>query len=96
MLRRLRIVCSSVVWVVLLVVVIAQTPEPAASGQAGYVPIAQLPSAQQLPAAPFLIGAYAFIWLAVLAYLWSIWRRLALVQREIRVLDARSHGGGSA
>jgi CcmD family protein len=64
--------------------------------QEGYVPITDLPAAQQLPAAPFLIAAYAFIWVALLAYLWSIWRRLGTVHQEIRALDARSRRGSGS
>jgi CcmD family protein len=92
MLRRLFVVCLSLAWIALPLVGMAQTPE----SQEGYVPITDLPPAQQLPAAPFLIAAYAFIWVALLAYVWSIWRRLGTVQQEIRVLDARSHRGGGS
>jgi hypothetical protein len=38
----------------------------------GYVPIDQLPPAAQLPAAPLLIAAYAFVLVAVLIYVWTI------------------------
>ena len=73
--------------------VLAQTPPAGTAAQDGFVPITSLPPSQQLPAAPFLIGAYAFIWLAVMFYLWSIWRRLAKVEQEMRVLDSRSKKG---
>jgi CcmD family protein len=52
----------------------------------GYVPVKDLPAAEQLPAAPLVLGAYAFIWIALLAYLWTIWRRLASVDRELVAL----------
>ncbi len=65
--------------------VLAQAP----AAQDGFVPVTELPASQQLPAAPFLIGAYAFIWLAVMVYLWSIWRRLGKVEREMRTLEGR-------
>jgi CcmD family protein len=92
--RRLFVVCSSLAWIALPLVGIAQTA--ASPGQEAYVPITELPAAQQLPAAPFLIAAYAFIWVAVLVYVWSIWRRLGTVQQEIRVLDARSRPGSGS
>jgi CcmD family protein len=94
LLRRLFVGCSSLAWIALPLVGIAQTASSPA--QEGYVPITELPPAQQLPAAPFLIAAYAFIWVALLAYLWSIWRRLGTVQQEIRVLDARSRRGSGS
>jgi CcmD family protein len=53
------------------------------TGQSEFVPIDQLPPAEQLPAAPLLIAAYAVAWLVLLAYVWSVWRRLAAVQREL-------------
>ena len=57
--------------------------QPPPSGQQEFVPVDQLPRAESLPAAPFVIGAYAFVWLALLAYLWSVRRRLDSVEREL-------------
>ena len=59
-------------------------------GQSEFVPISQLPPADQLPAAPLLVGAYAFIWLAVMFYLWSIWRRLNKVETEMHALARKT------
>jgi CcmD family protein len=56
-------------------------------GQSEFVPVNELPAAEQLPAAPLLIAAYAFVWVAVLAYVWSIWRRLGKVERDISELS---------
>ncbi len=58
----------------------AQQPPPA---QQEFVPVNELPTAEQLPAAPLVIAAYAFVWVALLAYLWSVRRRLDMVQREL-------------
>jgi len=93
--RRLGAALASIVW--LGVSALAQTPPPgqAPPGQEGFVPITQLPPAQQLPAAPYLIAAYAFIWVALLAYLFSIWRRLGRVEQEMRSLEQRSRKGGA-
>lgn len=49
-----------------------------------FVPVTELPPEEQLPAAPLLVGAYAVAWLAVLLYVWSLWRRLGRVQQELR------------
>jgi len=59
-------------------------------GEGGFVPIEQLPPAAQLPAAPLLIAAYAFVLLAVLVYVWTIWRRLNKVEHDMRALSQRS------
>ena len=60
----------------------AQQPPPKAA-QDEFVPIDQLPPGEQLPAAPLLIAAYSVAWLAVAGYLFSIWRRLDRVDRDI-------------
>ena len=76
----------------LAVPLLAQQPPSAATD--GFVPANELPPGQQLPAAPFLIGAYAFFLALMLFYLWTIWRRIGKVEEEMRALERRAHGGG--
>jgi len=59
------------------------------AGQEEFVPIDQLPPAEQLPGGAFVVVAYAFIWIAAMIYLWSLWRRLAKVEGEIRTPQRR-------
>jgi len=59
-----------------------------------FVPISELEPVEELPAAPLLIAAYVFVWLALLGYLWSIWRRLGSVERELHQLSRRDRAGG--
>jgi CcmD family protein len=66
---------------------VAFQPPP---GQGEFVPVDQLPPADQLPAAPLLIAAYAFAWTAVLFYLWTIWRRLHNIEKDMQALARRS------
>lgn len=66
-----------------------QQPKPA---QEGFVPIDQLPAPEAFPAAPLVIAAYAFAWLAILFYVWSVWRRLNRVERELRDVVGRLEG----
>ena len=49
----------------------------------------EVPASEQLPAARLLIAAYAFVWVAVLAYVWTIWSRLGKVEREIGELSSQ-------
>lgn len=63
--------------------------QPPQTADEGFVPIDELPPDERMPAAPFLIAAYAVAWLAVAFYLWSIWRRLARVEREIAEASRR-------
>lgn len=65
----------------------AQQPQPQPEQQEEFVPVSQLPAQDQLPAAPLLVIAYAFVWLALFAYLVSVARRLSHVQREVARLE---------
>ncbi|HEV3214165.1 MAG TPA: CcmD family protein [Vicinamibacterales bacterium] len=58
-------------------------------GQTEFVPVSQLPAGEQLPAARLLVAAYAFVWIAVLAYVWLMWRKLGKVEREISELSSQ-------
>lgn len=69
----------------------AQQPRP--QQQDEFVPISELPPEEQLPAQPLVIGAYAFAWLAIGGYVWSVARRLDSVQREIERLEADTKRG---
>jgi CcmD family protein len=78
-----------------LVVALQQPPAPAQAAPEGYEPVSALPSArEQLPAAPLLMAAYAFVWLMLIGYLWSIWRRLAVVERELQSVSRRVEEAG--
>jgi type VI protein secretion system component VasF len=63
------------------------------AGQDGFVPASSLPPGQQLPAAPFLIGSYAFFLVLMMFYLWTIWRRINKVEREMQDLERRTAKG---
>ena len=55
-----------------------------------FLPVSQLPQADRLPAAPLIVAAYAFVWIALMAYLWSIWRRIGKIEADLRTLERRS------
>jgi len=65
-------------------------PGQAPEAQGEFVPVSELPPADQLRAAPLLITAYAFVWVAVLFYVWTIWRRLNKVEKDMQALARRS------
>ena len=59
------------------------------SGLEGFTSVDKLPPADQLPAAPLLVTAYAFVWLAVFFYVWTVGRRLNKVEAEMHTLEQR-------
>jgi CcmD family protein len=61
-----------------------RTAPPAAQNE--YVPLSELPPDEQLPAVPLVFIAYGLIWLAVLVYVITIWRRQSAVEKELEVL----------
>lgn len=73
--------------------VLAQQP-PGAPIE-GFEPVQSVPPSEQLPAAPLLITAYAFAWIAVFFYVWTVWRRLTRVESEMRALESRRGQGSS-
>ena len=56
--------------------------------QEEFTPIDQLPPQEQLPAAPLLVGAYAYVVLMLFGYLVMVSRRLSAIQAEVNRLDA--------
>ena len=72
----------------------AQTQPPPSPAQEGFVPIDQLQPKEQLPASPLVMAAYSVAWLVIFGYVWSIWRRLSLVEQEIASVSQRVSGGG--
>jgi CcmD family protein len=83
MMKRLFVVMCSI-----LLAAPAFAVQPPA-GQSEFVPMSSLPPAEQMPAAPFLVAAYAFVWLALAVYVWSIWSRLGKVEGEMRALQQK-------
>jgi CcmD family protein len=69
----------------------AQAPQgQAAPGQNEFVPVKDLPKQEDLPAAPLVMGAYAFVWVTLVVYVWSLSRRVGKVQGEIDDLRRRA------
>lgn len=56
----------------------------------GFVVAGDQTGMERLPAAPLVLAAYAFVWVAVLFYVWLTWRRLAKVEGEMRELAKKA------
>jgi CcmD family protein len=89
MVMKKTLVSLLLIGLVLGAVIVAAQPAPSTPAQEGFVPASSLPQAEQLPAAPLLIAAYAFVWVALLVYVWLLWRRTAKLERELADLNRR-------
>ena len=71
--------------IVLSVVAYGHATLAAFQSQGGFVkvPDSELGRQETLPAAPLVMTAYAFVWAALLVYLFLLWRRLGKVEREL-------------
>jgi hypothetical protein len=94
-LRRSLVVRVVVVWILMFggpgwtpaSAAPTQPRTPAALDE--FVPVSELPDAEQLPAAPLLLTAYAAFWIAAFLYLWSIRKRMASLDRDLADLRRR-------
>ena len=89
MIRRALLAVSTLVFTLALTALpaLAQQP-PTAQGE--FVPAKDLPATESIPAATLLVAAYAFIWVAAIVYLFSIWRRLNKVEAEMHALARKT------
>jgi len=74
-------------------VVHAQAP---AEQQGEFVPAESLPQRERMPAAPLLISAYAFVLLALFAYVVSLSRRIGAVNADLSRLESEIKRGNRA
>ncbi len=88
---------------VLLVVVFLSVPalaqplppsQPPASANE-FVPLSEAAPREVLPATPLVFYAYGFVWVALLGYVFTIWRRMAQVERDLADVQRRLKDGGS-
>jgi CcmD family protein len=76
--------------IMLTPLVAAQEPAQPPAAQDGFVPVRPGELGQeQIPAAPLVFVAYSVIWMALIVYVFLLWRRLTTVERELREVSAR-------
>jgi hypothetical protein len=64
--------------------------------QGEFVPAESLPQRERVPAAPLLVSAYAFVLLALFAYVISLSRRIGAVKADIGRLEGEIKRGSRA
>ncbi len=87
--RGLVVVLLLAAWAGAASPAVAAQPPQGQRPQDEFVPVKETGPQEQLAAAPLLVAAYVVVWLALLVYLWSIWRRLGKVDRELSALTSR-------
>jgi len=60
--------------------------------QGGFVPATDI-ARETLPALPLVYGAYGFVWIVLLGYVFMLWRRLGRVEQELQDVSAKLGGG---
>jgi CcmD family protein len=85
MMRVVRaIVCALLL---MLPAVAAAQPVQPPPNQGEFVPLSEVPPSEQIPAFTLVAAAYAFVWLVLLGYVWSVSQRLQKVERELATID---------
>ncbi len=59
-----------------------------------FVPLSEAAPREVLPATPLVFYAYGFVWVALLGYVFTIWRRMARVERDLADVQRRLKDGG--
>lgn len=94
--KRLRFIVWVVGLVLLPVVLAAQgqgTPTPTPTSLEGFVKMSETAPREVLPATPLVFFAYAFVWLALIVYVFSIWRRMGRVEQDLAAIERRLREG---
>ena len=73
----------------LVVLVLMNAVVFAQQAQSEFQPVTEIPASEQMPSAPLVIAAYAFVWLAFVVYVWTMWRKLGKVEQELQSLSAQ-------
>ena len=76
--------------------VFAQTqPTPTPAALEGFVKMSAAAPREELPATPLVFYAYAFVWLALIGYVFLMWRRMARVEQDLAAVQRRLQEGAT-
>jgi len=89
-LDRLLVIMRRIAPAVLILLAVTTIVAAQSPAQDGFVPVTgNEADVEKLPAAPLVFAAYAFVWVAMIGYVFSLWRRLVRVERELTDVTAR-------
>ena len=83
---RIALLC---VWLLTAPVMAIAQPQPQPQPPKDFVAVDETQPGEQIPALPLIAGAYGFVWVVLLGYVWSIGRRLQKVEGELNELESR-------
>jgi CcmD family protein len=83
----MRWIAAFIVCVAFVLVPLAAQQPPAATD--GFVPLSEFADREILPATPLVFYAYGFVWVALMAYVWMIWRRMGKVEQDLESVRKR-------
>jgi CcmD family protein len=83
----------SIVVVLLMVLTASMAAQQIPPPVDEFVPMSELADRELLPATPLVFYAYGFVWLALLGYVFSIWRRMAKVEQDLADVQRRLQEG---
>jgi hypothetical protein len=69
------------------------TPTPTLGPLPGFEKLSETAPREVLPATPLVFIAYAFVWLALIMYVFSIWLRLGKVEQDLAAVQRRLREG---
>jgi len=61
-------------------------PQPSADE---FVPVAEAPPGEQIPAINLVGAAYGFVWVVLVGYVWTLGRRMSQAERDLAALEQR-------
>jgi hypothetical protein len=76
-------ICLAIILVLAGAMLAAQEP------QSEFRPVTEVPASEQLPSGPLVIAAYAFVWLAFVAYAWVMWRKLGKMEQDLNAMSTQ-------
>ena len=82
--------CRALVCALLLTaapIALSAQPQPSPDE---FVPVTEVPPEEQIPAINLIAAAYGFVWVAVVAYVWSLGRRMQKAEADLAALERKA------
>jgi hypothetical protein len=71
----------------------APAPQTTPAAMVGFERMSAAAPREELPATPLVFYAYAFVWLALIVYVFTIWHRMTRVEQDLAAVKRRLQDG---